>query len=568
MAIPRAYIRFIRNLLSSIFLTSITLFILSIYDYNNSDFPRSLSSYFHNTSVKNVRTKASHTPSTLTDTAYSSTSTLSDQIHSNIGGIARNIGSGVVKESKKRIGFIGKHSKIKFNSHKDILGKGEDSRNRVASPHEESKIKETSNVKKDSMTNIGGLNSSDINFKYRYEAIVDKERKTKSLWKYDKGCNDFQVYFAKKGALPVCALASYPGSGNTWTRRLLEYASGIFTGSIYSDQQLFLYGYFGELEHWTQGTTIVQKTHDCGPNHIEAFNKSAILLLRNPYRAILSFHNYLFAGHTGFAPITNYRRKDWSLFVHLQAKSWLELAVNWTVMTQPDAFTVLHYETLKKDPVPSLKRAIESRNLLWDPRRMDCLQRAHSYKIFKRKEEFIPENLEIFSAKDRDKIDRAIRYVDYLLRKKGKESLPLHLYEFYNGTDSNQITRVPCKTTESVAECDDRIDQLNQARKRNETLENHNETLAKLRNSTTFNKSSPLRRNTAKKKKRNTGEWLTNMFMNLVKNIKKDPIDLLFHQSSSISLQSRDLSLETEGHEEAFKLLQDFKGKPLIVKHF
>ena len=30
-------------------------------------------------------------------------------------------------------------------------------------------------------------------------------------------------------------LASFPGSGNTWSRLLIEYASGYFTGSIYND---------------------------------------------------------------------------------------------------------------------------------------------------------------------------------------------------------------------------------------------------------------------------------------------------------------------------------------------
>lgn len=33
-------------------------------------------------------------------------------------------------------------------------------------------------------------------------------------------------------------LFSFPGSGNTWSRQLIEYATGIYTGSIYSDWQL------------------------------------------------------------------------------------------------------------------------------------------------------------------------------------------------------------------------------------------------------------------------------------------------------------------------------------------
>ena len=34
-------------------------------------------------------------------------------------------------------------------------------------------------------------------------------------------------------------LLSHQGSGNTWTRLLLEYSTGIYTGSVYSDTTLY-----------------------------------------------------------------------------------------------------------------------------------------------------------------------------------------------------------------------------------------------------------------------------------------------------------------------------------------
>ena len=43
---------------------------------------------------------------------------------------------------------------------------------------------------------------------------------------------------AQFGSLPRTALASFPGSGNTWTRYLIEGATGVFTGSIYLDKVL------------------------------------------------------------------------------------------------------------------------------------------------------------------------------------------------------------------------------------------------------------------------------------------------------------------------------------------
>ena len=43
----------------------------------------------------------------------------------------------------------------------------------------------------------------------------------------------------------VVALASFPGSGNTWVRYLLQQATGIITGSMYNDTDLFKRGFPG-----------------------------------------------------------------------------------------------------------------------------------------------------------------------------------------------------------------------------------------------------------------------------------------------------------------------------------
>lgn len=45
-----------------------------------------------------------------------------------------------------------------------------------------------------------------------------------------------------QGCREPIALASYPGSGNTWLRYLIEGASGIFTGSIYDDIEIEMKG--------------------------------------------------------------------------------------------------------------------------------------------------------------------------------------------------------------------------------------------------------------------------------------------------------------------------------------
>ena len=37
----------------------------------------------------------------------------------------------------------------------------------------------------------------------------------------------------------MVALASYPGSGNTWTRYLIEGITGVFTGSFYYNEAYY-----------------------------------------------------------------------------------------------------------------------------------------------------------------------------------------------------------------------------------------------------------------------------------------------------------------------------------------
>ena len=152
------------------------------------------------------------------------------------------------------------------------------------------------------------------------------------------GCSNFTIRRTVENSLRPLALASYPGSGNTWVRYLIETATGVYTGSIYKDVDLYFQGkiiffsifklpsiqhlsilskkiiiikflgFWGELAEWNSGVTIVQKTHDAGPQHIATFDSGAILVLRNPYDAVLSFHNFIYGGHTGFAPSNNYQR--------------------------------------------------------------------------------------------------------------------------------------------------------------------------------------------------------------------------------------------------------------------
>ena len=113
----------------------------------------------------------------------------------------------------------------------------------------------------------------------------------------------------------IRALVSYPGSGNSWLRYLLEGSSGIFTGSIFNDKKLIREGLLGEGREPNDGSTIVQKTHHDTVSALPRtrqgmakltelmFGYRGILLIRNPYDAIRSYWNFMHThdhkGHAG-----------------------------------------------------------------------------------------------------------------------------------------------------------------------------------------------------------------------------------------------------------------------------
>ena len=100
------------------------------------------------------------------------------------------------------------------------------------------------------------------------------------------------------------ALASFPGSGNTWVRGLIQSVTGLCTGAIYCDRMLRRTGFPGESIR--SGIVLVVKTHHYDPRwtgvyydksapfsyfkkveHIPVYS-SAIFLLRNPFDSLVS----------------------------------------------------------------------------------------------------------------------------------------------------------------------------------------------------------------------------------------------------------------------------------------
>ena len=173
-------------------------------------------------------------------------------------------------------------------------------------------------------------------------------KRNTSLVKYpwfdveDKECQKVDVMFAEEGSLPMMALVSFPRSGNSWLRQLIEAMTGVFTGSFYNADSL-KEDFWGESS-WRDGTTIVQKTHHRAlitenyENldlpwrlvHMAYFKEKGILLVRDPYKAIMSYwHLKKSLTYTQSADSRDFQSSAFDAFVNTAVVRWFEVILDW-----------------------------------------------------------------------------------------------------------------------------------------------------------------------------------------------------------------------------------------------
>ena len=112
---------------------------------------------------------------------------------------------------------------------------------------------------------------------------------------------------------PMVALASFPGSGNTWLRYLLQQITGIWTGSIYVDPVLAATGFIAE--GIANNSVLFVKTHQHDKQDMFSFGK-AVLVVRDPAEAILSDFNWRNAGHLGHAGLHQFNGTNEKGFIN------------------------------------------------------------------------------------------------------------------------------------------------------------------------------------------------------------------------------------------------------------
>ncbi|XP_070581298.1 sialate:O-sulfotransferase 1-like isoform X2 [Ptychodera flava] len=132
------------------------------------------------------------------------------------------------------------------------------------------------------------------------------------------------ISFAESRSRPFIALASFPGSGNTWVRHLLEVATGIYTSSPYNDSVLY-------------------KAAD---------------------------YNRMAAGHIGFADVHMFRQKGWENYVTFAALAWQKFYINW--LGWKNNKIIIYYEDLVNNTLLQVRNMMTFLSLTLEEDRQIC----------------------------------------------------------------------------------------------------------------------------------------------------------------------------------------------------
>jgi len=162
----------------------------------------------------------------------------------------------------------------------------------------------------------------------------------------------------------VIALSSYPRSGNSLIRLLLEKVTAIWSGSIYHDSRLVAEGWKGE-DHYKREEVIFVKTHDpFFPKFSkDDFHYGKILhIVRNPFDSIDSYFNLeITKTHNqtldSSSLRTDYARK-WFKFVKEQSQEWKKHFEYWNQKQKLYPYLLIKYEDLWVDPRLQLEKII------------------------------------------------------------------------------------------------------------------------------------------------------------------------------------------------------------------
>ena len=162
--------------------------------------------------------------------------------------------------------------------------------------------------------------------------------------------------------------------------------------------------------------------------HIQLFNKRGILLIRNPYHALVSLWHFINTlWYTKSAESSVFQNEKFKKFVIRDIEFWLETIEDWVKMS--DELHVVFYEELVDNTDKELRKLLEFLDVDVDETRMRCINK-NDLSVLKRVQ---TEKLDVhFTKHQRNIIDKHIDEANKVVKRNTGRRLPLHLYDFYS----------------------------------------------------------------------------------------------------------------------------------------
>ncbi|XP_047470071.1 WSC domain-containing protein 1-like [Penaeus chinensis] len=250
---------------------------------------------------------------------------------------------------------------------------------------------------------------------------LDFRRSSRRLWPNDDDefCSRMEVRFAV--GMTSSILHSFPRSGNTWMRYLIEAASGVFTGSCYNDKTLIRSGFKGERDSIYWKTTIVTKAHFA--KHVGKYKyRPTVIIIRNPARVIISLWSYARIRnrkkrHTKTVSETTLDNEKFRAFVRYQLDKWLHTTL-FALKKCRDAFPVF-YEIVREDPVGETRRILEFLKVKPPEDRLACMARHVRGNV-----KGAQKSLDPYTEEEKELFLQALKEVNEALIRRGFPTLP------------------------------------------------------------------------------------------------------------------------------------------------
>ncbi|XP_037786866.1 WSC domain-containing protein 1-like [Penaeus monodon] len=248
---------------------------------------------------------------------------------------------------------------------------------------------------------------------------LDHNMATTPLWPSDPACAMYNVSFALN--VNKTFLVSFPRSGNGWTRYLVEGATGVTTGAVYSVEQLIHFAMKSKMAQ-LKGKVILVKIHFNTRQRVPD-NVPVILLLRNPAKSIISYYNYKW----GKGDVKRYRNVSYEFYFTENFNKHFDVGLQrWTKLAKDrllhsKRLLVIPYEELQEDPIAQVRRVLAFLGVPADEGRLACLRRnSEGFALG------LQRQVDPYTPKQKAAMAKAVTYISQLLRKRNFPPLPAY----------------------------------------------------------------------------------------------------------------------------------------------